>query len=102
MNPLWAWSGAGVSGPPPNGETPLATIRDVAREAGVSIATVSRVFNSSSLVSEDTAERVMQVAARFDYWPNGAAQSLTPNRTNTIGVLLPTPGSFTFQRTFFE
>ena len=67
----------------------MATIRDVAREAGVSIATVSRVFNSSSLVSEDTAQRVMQVAARFDYWPNGAAQSLTTNRTNTIGVLLP-------------
>jgi LacI family transcriptional regulator len=67
----------------------LATIRDVAREAGVSIATVSRVFNNSSLVSEDTARRVMQVAARFDYWPNGAAQSLTTNRSNTLGVLLP-------------
>jgi LacI family transcriptional regulator len=67
----------------------LATIRDVAREAGVSIATVSRVFNNSTLVSEDTARRVMQVATEFDYWPNGAAQSLTTNRNNTIGVLLP-------------
>ncbi len=67
----------------------MATIRDVAREAGVSIATVSRVFNNSSLVSEDTAKRVMQVAARFDYWPNSAAQSLTTNRSNTLGVLLP-------------
>ena len=67
----------------------MATIRDVAREAGVSIATVSRVFNDSTLVSEDTARRVLQVAAHFDYWPNGAAQSLTTNRTNTIGVLLP-------------
>jgi len=67
----------------------LATIRDVAREAGVSIATVSRVFNNSCLVSEDTAKRVMQVAARFDYWPNSAAQSLTTNRSNTLGVLLP-------------
>ena len=67
----------------------MATIRDVARESGVSIATVSRVFNNSSLVSEDTAKRVMEVAARFDYWPNSAAQSLTTNRTNTLGVLLP-------------
>jgi LacI family transcriptional regulator len=67
----------------------LATIRDVAREAGVSIATVSRVFNNSSLVSEATAKVVMQVAARFDYWPNSAAQSLTTNRSNTLGVLLP-------------
>ena len=67
----------------------MATIRDVAREAGVSIATVSRVFNNSSLVSEATAKRVMQAAARFDYWPNSAAQSLTTNRSNTLGVLLP-------------
>ena len=67
----------------------MATIRDVARASGVSIATVSRVFNNSSLVSEDTAKRVMEVAARFDYWPNSAAQSLTTNRTNTLGVLLP-------------
>ena len=61
----------------------------MAREAGVSIATVSRVFNNSSLVSEATAKRVMQAAARFDYWPNSAAQSLTTNRSNTLGVLLP-------------
>ena len=67
----------------------MATIRDVAREAGVSIATVSRVFNKSTLVSEETAKRVMQVADRFDYWPNSAAQSLTTNRSNTLGVLLP-------------
>ncbi len=67
----------------------MATIRDVAREAGVSIATVSRVFNNSSLVSEDTAKRVRQAAALFDYWPNSAAQSLTTNRSNTLGVLLP-------------
>jgi LacI family transcriptional regulator len=81
--------GAGKIGRSSSGVKGLATIRDVAREAGVSIATVSRVFNNSSLVSEDTAQRVMQAAARFDYWPNSAAQSLTTNRTNTIGVLLP-------------
>ena len=56
----------------------MATIRDVAREAGVSIATVSRVFNDSSIVSEDTIRQVREVAARLNYWPNGA-----------LGVLLP-------------
>jgi LacI family transcriptional regulator len=61
----------------------------VARAAGVSIATVSRVFNDNSLVSEDTTRRVLEVAASVDYWPNGAAQSLTTNRSNTFGVLLP-------------
>lgn len=67
----------------------MATIRSVARAAGVSIATVSRVFNNSSLVSADTATRVLQVASDLDYSPNRAAQSLTTRRTATFGVLLP-------------
>ena len=67
----------------------MATIRDVAREAGVSIATVSRVFNQSSLVRQDTCEHVRAVAARLDYWPNSAARSLITHRTSAIGVLLP-------------
>ncbi|NOT33452.1 MAG: LacI family DNA-binding transcriptional regulator [Candidatus Eisenbacteria bacterium] len=67
----------------------MATIRDVAREAGVSIATISRVFNASARVSEDTTSRVREVAERMGYWPNGAARSLITKRTNAIGVLLP-------------
>ena len=67
----------------------MATIRDVAREAGVSIATVSRVYNDSPLVSDDTREHVRRVASRLDYIPNGAARSLITNRTHAIGVLLP-------------
>ena len=67
----------------------MATIRDVARAAGVSIATVSRVFNDNSLVNDETAHRVLEAAAELDYWPNGAAQSLTTSRTHTFGVLLP-------------
>lgn len=67
----------------------MATIRDVAREAGVSIATVSRAFNQSSLVSQATCQQVREVAARLDYWPNGTARSLITNRTHALGVLLP-------------
>ncbi|MFN8588849.1 MAG: LacI family DNA-binding transcriptional regulator [Candidatus Eisenbacteria bacterium] len=67
----------------------MATIRDVAREAGVSIATVSRVFNQTALVSEATATHVRGIAARLDYWPNSAARSLITHRTHAIGVLLP-------------
>jgi len=70
-------------------ESHLATIRDVAREAGVSIATVSRVFNDSSIVAADTVDLVRQVAARLNYWPNGVARSLITNRTQALGVLLP-------------
>jgi LacI family transcriptional regulator len=67
----------------------MATIRDVARASNVSIATVSRVFNESPLVSDDTRQRVVAAAARLGYWPNGIARSLITSRTHTLGALLP-------------
>jgi LacI family transcriptional regulator len=67
----------------------MITIKDVARAAGVSVATVSRVQNGSALVKETTRRRVGEVATRMGYSPNGAAQSLITSRTNTLGVLLP-------------
>ena len=67
----------------------MATIRDVARQAGVSIATVSRVLNGSPRVSDGTRRAVWDAARELDFWPNGAARSLTTNLTNVLGVLLP-------------
>jgi LacI family transcriptional regulator len=67
----------------------MATIKDVAREAAVSVATVSRVFNQSGLVSEETRRHVRAVAERLRYWPNGVARSLITSRTHALGVLLP-------------
>jgi LacI family transcriptional regulator len=67
----------------------VVTIRDVAEAAGVSTATVSRVFNGTARVDEDTRKRVMVAAGRLDYWPNTAARSLTTSRSHAIGVLLP-------------
>src|SRR5580704_3536107 len=66
-----------------------ATIRDVAREAGVSVATVSRVFNNSGPVHEETRARVREVAGALRYSPNSAARSLITAKSNTLGVLLP-------------
>src|SRR2546425_12012168 len=67
----------------------MANIKDVARAAGVSVATVSRVFNDSSVVREATRDRVRSVAARLNFWPNGVARSLITSRAHAIGVLLP-------------
>lgn len=67
----------------------MATIRDVAEAASVSIATVSRVLNNKARVSEEMARRVWTAAAELDYWPNEAARTLTTSRTHVIGVLLP-------------
>jgi LacI family transcriptional regulator len=65
------------------------TIREVAREAGVSVATVSRVLNGSGPVSAEADKRIREIAARLDYAPNEAARALIRSRTHTLGVLLP-------------
>ena len=67
----------------------MATIKDVAREASVSVATVSRVFNGATVVREETAQRIRDVAASLRYSPHGGARSLITNRTSTLGILLP-------------
>jgi LacI family transcriptional regulator len=65
------------------------TIKDVARLAGVSVATVSRVLNSSAPVNADTRERVLQVAKELRFAPNGAARTLSRRRAGALGVILP-------------
>lgn len=65
------------------------TIKDVAREANVSVATVSRVLNDSGPVREETRARITAVAQRLRYVPNGLARRLTLRRTHMLGVLLP-------------
>lgn len=67
----------------------MTTIRDVAREASVSIATVSRVISGSQAVSQATTQRVLEATARLDYMPNSAARSLSSKRAHALGVLLP-------------
>lgn len=65
------------------------TIKDVARDAAVSIATASRALNRTDLVAPQTRDRVREAAARLHYTPHGGARSLITRRTHTIGVLLP-------------
>lgn len=65
------------------------TIYDVAREAGVSMATVSRVVNGNKNVKEDTRKKVLEVIERLDYRPNAVARGLASKRTTTVGVVVP-------------
>jgi len=65
------------------------TIKDVAREAKVSVATVSRALNGHENVAEPVRQLVLEVAARLRYTPHAAARSLSSRRTNTVGVVLP-------------
>lgn len=65
------------------------TIYDVAREAGVSMATVSRVVNNNPNVKPATREKVSAVIKRLKYRPNAVARGLASKRTTTIGVIIP-------------
>jgi LacI family transcriptional regulator len=65
------------------------TIADVAREAGVSRQTVSRVINAKGEISETTCRRVQAVIERLGYRPNSIARSLATQRTFTLGVIVP-------------
>ncbi|MFC0633108.1 LacI family DNA-binding transcriptional regulator [Brevundimonas balnearis] len=65
------------------------TIRDVARVAGVSVASVSRVLNGLGPVTEHTRRKVFDAAAELRYVPHSGARSLSTSRTDTVGVILP-------------
>ncbi|WP_071131878.1 catabolite control protein A [Enterococcus timonensis] len=65
------------------------TIYDVAREAGVSMATVSRVVNGNPNVKPATRKKVLDVIERLDYRPNAVARGLASKKTTTVGVLIP-------------
>ena len=64
-------------------------IVDVAREANVSVATVSRVVNNIPLVNEETRERVLEAIKKTGYKPNAIARSLKIQKTNTLGIMIP-------------
>jgi len=78
--------------------TPVPTLADVARAAGVSTATVSRCLNFPDRVLGETRMRVMAAVARLGYAPNFSARALAAKRTNTMGAVIPTMDNAIFAR----
>lgn len=72
-----------------NMEKQTITIYDVAREANVSMATVSRVVNGNPNVKPTTRKKVLEVIDRLDYRPNAVARGLASKKTTTVGVIVP-------------
>jgi DNA-binding LacI/PurR family transcriptional regulator len=64
------------------------TVKDIAREAGVSHSTVSRALHSSNLIANETIERIQQIANEMGYSPSAAARALKTNRSQVLGVVL--------------
>ena len=65
------------------------TMADVAREAEVSVMTVSRVVNDKGEISPATRQRVLEVIQRLGYRPSAIARGLATNRTGTLGLVVP-------------
>lgn len=66
------------------------TIRDVAKKAGVSVATVSRIINNKGKIKKETEELVLQVIESLSYTPNMVAQGLSKRQSSTVGLIVPT------------
>lgn len=77
---------------------PVPTLDDVAKNAGVSTATVSRCLNSPDRVVESTRRRVMNAVEQLGYTPNFGARVLVAKRTFTIGAIIPTMENAIFAR----
>ena len=77
------------------------TIKDVARECGMSISTVSKVFNGYPDISEDTRAQVMRTARRLGYQPNALARALKTNRSYNLGVLFVDESTSGLMHPFF-
>ncbi len=67
----------------------MSTLKDVARETGVSVPTVSRVINNYKYVRETTRAKVLEAIEKLSYYPNTVARSLKQGKTSTIGFILP-------------
>lgn len=77
------------------------TLEDVARDAGVSRATVSRVVRADPAVSSQTLERVHSSIAKLGYVPNSAARTLASGKATALAVVVPEPDEFVFSDPFF-
>lgn len=67
----------------------MATLKDVAKEAGLTVTTVSRVLNNRGYISEDARKRVAEAMKKLNYRPNELARSLQNKKTKTIGLIVP-------------
>ncbi len=76
----------------------MATIKDIARRAGVGVATVSRALNRNGYVKPDTLAKIEQVAEELGYVPNRQARAMVNGATMTLGILIPDMDNALFMR----
>lgn len=77
------------------------TINDIALEAGVSTATVSRTMRGKEWVSPETREKIFRVARRLNYHPNLQARALVSKNPNGVGIVIPRTAEFAFANPYY-
>ena len=67
----------------------MATLKDVARESGLTVSTVSRILNNRGYISDNARQKVADAMEELNYRPNEVARSLHRKSTNMIGLIVP-------------
>lgn len=80
----------------------MATIKEIAKRAGVAPSTVSRVISNDHRISEATRQKVKMIIKDMSYHPNAIARSLVSKSTKTIGIIMPNCGDKAFIHPFFQ
>jgi DNA-binding LacI/PurR family transcriptional regulator len=78
------------------------TIKDIAREAGVSIATVSRAINREEGLSQQTRRKILEIAESLHYYPNLQARSLVGKTTEALGIVIPQTSEFALSNPYYN
>ncbi|WP_323125860.1 LacI family DNA-binding transcriptional regulator [Gracilibacillus oryzae] len=78
------------------------TIRDIAKMAGVSPTTISKIMNKTGSISQETTEKVLKIIKETGYYPTYSAQSLASNKSNLIGIIVDGEYNVDFTHPFFN
>ena len=80
----------------------MATIKEIAKKAGVSYSSVSRALNNRKGVRPEVRKKVMELAQELNYHPHSSAKALVQNRIGVIGVVIPRASEFAFQNPYYS
>ncbi|MFH2127543.1 MAG: LacI family DNA-binding transcriptional regulator, partial [Pseudomonadota bacterium] len=80
----------------------MATIKEIAKKAGISYSSVSRALNNQTGVRPEIRKKVLEIAQELNYHPHSSAKALVQNRIGVLGVVIPRTSEFAFQNPYYS